>query len=146
MTLADIEEVIDKFGQAAERCQKAGFDGVEVNGSHHHLINCFFSRVWNKRHDAYGCDSLENRARFMCDIIRQIKKRCGSDYPVVVLFNAAEPGAEKGTTLEEGRGFGKLLQEAGADALQARMAGYGVFSLNLLHAERIMHPNSPRPS
>ncbi|OPY79382.1 MAG: NADH oxidase [Syntrophorhabdus sp. PtaU1.Bin058] len=143
-TLADIQEIIDRFGQAAERCQKAGFDGVEVNGSHHHLINCFFSPVWNKRHDQYGCDSLENRARFMCDIIREIKRRCGNDYPVTALFNAAELGEPKATTLEEGKRFGQLLQEAGADALQVRMAGYGLFSLNLLHADRLMHPELPR--
>jgi 2,4-dienoyl-CoA reductase (NADPH2) len=144
MTLADIEEIIDKFGQAAERGQKAGFDGIEVNGSHHHLINCFFSPVWNKRHDAYGCDNLENRARFMCDIIRGIKKRCGVDYPVTALFNAVELGEPNGTTLEEGKRFGQLLQEAGSDALQVRMAGYGgSFGLNLLHADRLMYPELP---
>ena len=140
MSLADIEEVIDSFAKAAMRGQKAGFDGVEINGSHHHLINCFFSRVWNKRHDAYGCDSLENRARFMCEIVREIKTRCGSDYPVTALFSVVELGVENGITLEEGKRFGQLLQEAGADALQARMTGYGKRFVNLLHAERLMYP------
>jgi 2,4-dienoyl-CoA reductase (NADPH2) len=144
LSLAEIEELIDKFGQAAERAQKAGFDGVEVNGSHHHLINCFFSPAWNRRHDKYGCDSLENRARFMCDIIQEVKKRCGKDYPVSALFNGVELGLENGTTLEEGKQFAQLLQKAGADALQVRMAGYGNFGVNLLHAEKLMYPELPK--
>ena len=144
MSLADIEEVIDSFAKAAVRGQKAGFDGVEINGSHHHLINCFCSRVWNRRHDAYGCDSLENRARFLCDIVREVKKRCGSDYAVTTLFNVIELGVANGTTLEEGRRFGQILQEAGSDALQPRMAGYGSFGINFLQADKLMHPELPK--
>ena len=144
MSLADIEEVVDSFAKAAVRGRKAGFDGVEINGSHHHLINCFFSRVWNRRHDAYGCDSLENRARFMCDIVREVKKRCGSDYPVTTLFNVVELGAANCTTLEEGKRFGQNLQEAGSDALQPRMAGYGAFGINFLQADKLMYPELPK--
>lgn len=143
LSLSEIEELVDKFGQAAERAQKAGFDGIEVNGSHHHLINCFFSRGWNRRHDAYGCDSLENRARFMCDIIREVKKRCGNDYPVSALFNAVELGLDRATTLDEGKSFARLLQEAGADVIHPRMAGYGAFGVNLLHADKLMYPELP---
>jgi len=143
LSLADIEELIDKFGQAAVRAQKAGFDGIEINGSHHHLINTFFSRVWNMRHDEYGCDSLENRSRFMCNIIREVKKRCGRDYPVSALFNAVELGIENATTLEDGKGFAKLVEKAGADAVHVRMAGYGDFGINLLHAEKLLQPELP---
>jgi 2,4-dienoyl-CoA reductase (NADPH2) len=143
MSITEIEELIDKFGKAAERGQRAGFDGIEINGSHHHLINCFFSPAWNRRHDAYGCDSLENRARFMCDIIREVKKRCGKDYPVSTLFNGVELGLENGTTLDEGKRFAQLLQEAGADVIHVRMAGYGKFGVNLLQADRLIHPELP---
>ena len=144
LSIPEIQDLVEKFGKAAERGQKAGFDGIEINGSHHHLINCFFSRGWNRRHDAYGCDSLENRARFMCEIIREVKKRCGRDYPVSALFNALELGLEKGTTIEEGKAFARLLQEAGADAIHVRMAGYGNFGVNLLHAEKLMQPELPK--
>ena len=75
-SVAEIEDLIDKFAKTAERAQKAGFDGVEINGSHHHLVNCFFSTIWNRRHDAYGCDNLENRARFACGIVAEVKRRC----------------------------------------------------------------------
>jgi len=101
LSIADVEELIGKFGDAAVRAQKAGFDGVEINGSHHHLINTFFSRVWNMRRDEYGCDSLENRSRFMCNIIREVKKRCGHDFPVSSLFNAVELGATPWEGLDE---------------------------------------------
>ncbi len=143
LSIAEVEELIDKFGQAAVRAQKAGFDGIEINGSHHHLINTFFSRVWNMRHDEYGCDSLENRSRFMCNIIREVKKRCGQDYPVSSLFNAVELGIENATTLEDGKGFAKLVEKAGADAVHVRMAGYGEFGINLLHAEKLLQPELP---
>jgi 2,4-dienoyl-CoA reductase (NADPH2) len=144
LTLPEIEEIILKFGDAAVRGQKAGFDGVEINGSHHHLINCFFSRAWNRRHDEYGCDILENRARFMCNIVREVKKCCGADYPVIGLLNGVELGLEKGTTLEEGKTFAKMVQDAGADAIHVRMAGYGAFGVNLLHAEKLLHPELPK--
>jgi len=140
---AEVEELIDTFAKAAERAQKAGFDGVDINGSHYHLINAFLSRFWNRRHDAYGCDSLENRARFMCNIVREVKRRCGKDYPVTALFNAVEYGIENGTTLEEAKRFAQLLQEAGADAIQVRAAGYGEFA-GMLHPDRFFYPELPK--
>jgi 2,4-dienoyl-CoA reductase (NADPH2) len=142
LSIAEIGELIEKFADAAERAQKAGFDGIEINGSHHHLINAFFSRFWNRRHDDYGCDSLENRARFMVDIIREIKNRCGEDYPVTALFNAVEYGVENGTTLEEAKGFARLLQEAGADTIQVRAAGYHEFE-GVIQADRFFYPELP---
>jgi 2,4-dienoyl-CoA reductase (NADPH2) len=144
LSIAEIEDLTGKFANAAERAQRAGFDGMEINGSHHHLVNTFFSPIWNRRHDAYGCDSLENRARFMCGIIREVKKRCGKEYPVLALFNGVELGHPKGTTLEEGKQFARMLQEAGADAIQVRAAGYGAFGVNLLHADRLLHPELPK--
>ena len=143
LTTAEIEELIDKFARAAERAQKAGFDGIEINGSHHHLVNAFFSRFWNRRHDTYGCDSLENRARFMTEIIREVKRRCGKDYPVTALINGAEYGVENGTTLEEAKIFAQLLQNAGADAIQVRPGGYHEFE-GILHADRFFYPELPK--
>jgi 2,4-dienoyl-CoA reductase (NADPH2) len=138
---AEVEELVDTFGKAAARAQKAGFDGVEINGSHHHLVNSFFSRFWNRRQDAYG-GSLENRARFMVEIIRAIKKRCGRDYPVATLINALEYGIENGITLEETKKVAQLLQDAGADSIQLRACGYGELDI-MLHAERFFYPELP---
>ena len=104
LTISEIHELIDIFAKAAERAKKAGYDGVEINGSYYHFINGFLSRFWNRRHDEYGCDTLENRARFYCDVIREVKRRCGKDYPVATNINAVEFGLKNGTTLEEAKG------------------------------------------
>jgi 2,4-dienoyl-CoA reductase (NADPH2) len=143
LTLADIEELIQTFGKAAERAQKAGFDGVELNSSHFHLLNSFLSRFWNRRQDAYGCGSPENRARFLCQIIREIKKRCGEDFGVETLINGAEYGLKNGITIEEAKKTAQFLQEAGADAIQVRTEGYGNLS-DMLHSDRFFYPELPK--
>jgi 2,4-dienoyl-CoA reductase (NADPH2) len=81
LTIAEIEDLVDRFAGRAERARKAGFDGVEVNAARMHLINSFLSRAWNKRRGRYGCETLENRSRFLVEIIREIKNRLGRDYP-----------------------------------------------------------------
>jgi hypothetical protein len=91
----------------------------EVNGSSCHFMNTF-SRIWNKRTDEYGPQSLENRARFMCDVIRTAKKRIGGDFTVTCLYNVAEYNHPLATTFEEGVGFAKYLEAAGVDAIQVR--------------------------
>lgn len=142
LTLAEVKGYVDIWVKAAERAQKAGFDGVEINGGTCHLINTFFSRIWNKREDEYGCSSLENRARLMCDIVRSVKNRLGPDFTVSVLFNVVEFGHEKGTTIEEGIGFAQLLQNAGADAIQVRAHSYGNHR-GLLQPDRLFYPEPP---
>ena len=143
LTIGEIHELIDIFAKAAERAKKAGYDGVEINGSFYHLINGFLSRFWNRRQDEYGCGSLENRARFYVEIIREVKRRCGKDYPVATNINAVEYGLKNGTTLEEAKGFAPLLEAAGADLIQVRVTGYGDY-FSLLLPEHIFYPELPK--
>ena len=143
LTIAEIHELIDIFAKAAERAKKAGYDGVEINGSYYHLLNGFLSRFWNRRQDEYGCTSLENRARFYCDVIREIKRHCGKDYPVATNINAVEYGLKNGTTLEEAKGFAPLLEAAGADLIQVRVTGYGEY-FSFLLPEHIFYPEIPK--
>jgi 2,4-dienoyl-CoA reductase (NADPH2) len=127
LTIVEIEDLVDKFAATAVRAQKAGFDGVEVNGARMHLINSFLSRAWNKRQDRYGCASLENRTRFFVEIIREIKKRTGQDFPVSTLINGIEVRIDQGITIEEAQGIAAILQTAGADAIHVRAFGYHGF-------------------
>jgi 2,4-dienoyl-CoA reductase (NADPH2) len=127
LTIPEIEGLVDKFAGAAVRAQKAGFDGVEVNAARMHLINSFLSRAWNKRQDQYGCASLENRSRFLVQIIREIKKRLGQDFPVTTLINGIELRIDKGITIEEAQGFAAILQDTGVDAIHIRAFGYHGF-------------------
>jgi 2,4-dienoyl-CoA reductase (NADPH2) len=145
LTITGIREIVDQFADAAERAHKAGFDGVEINASSTHLINSFLSRVWNKRNDAYGCQDLASRARFLVEIIQEIKKRAGQDFAVCVLITGAEFGIDKGTTPEEARGFAKLLQDAGADALQVRGFGYEGSSHMHPAPEQMLYPEPTGP-
>jgi 2,4-dienoyl-CoA reductase (NADPH2) len=149
LTITEIEEIVDKFASAAVRAEKAGFDGVDVNAASSHLLHNFLSPFWNRRSDAYG-GSLENRARFVTDIIREIKKRLGKNFPVSVIINGIEIGQAAGIaddkclTPEISRGVAGLLEEAGADAIQVRnhWIGYhvGGFLPNLL-----FYPEPPIP-
>ncbi len=127
LTIPEIEDLVDKFASAAVRARDAGFDGVEVNAARMHLINSFLSRAWNKRKDRYGCASLENRSRFLVEIIHEIKNRLGRDFPVTTLINGIELRTDKGTTIEEAQGFARILQDAGVDAVHVRAFGYHGF-------------------
>jgi len=143
LSIAEIEELIDIFARAAVNARAAGYDGVEINGSYYHLINGFLSRFWNRRQDAYGCGSFENRTRFYCEVIREIKKRCGADYPVATNINAVEYGLKNGLTLEESVEFPQFLQQAGADLIQVRVAGYGEYG-SLLLPDHLVYPEVPK--
>jgi 2,4-dienoyl-CoA reductase (NADPH2) len=138
LTIEEIEAVVDKFASAAERGRKAGFDGIEINAGASHLLATFLSRLWNKRQDTYGCQSLESRGRIMVEIIQEIKKRLGHDYPISTIINAIEFGAEEGLTIEESQGLARILEEAGADAIQLRCHGYG--TLAALWPEHLLYP------
>jgi 2,4-dienoyl-CoA reductase (NADPH2) len=124
LTVAEIEQFVELFASTAERAQKAGFQGIELNSANNHLLNTFLSRVWNKRQDAYGCSSLENRAKIVTDIIREIKKRNGPEFVIISLINGMELGLEKGITPEESCGIARILQTAGADAIHVRVHFY----------------------
>lgn len=143
LSLKEIEELVEIFASAAERAQKAGYDGVEINGSYYHLINHFLSRFWNRRSDQYGCQNIENRTRFYCEVIREVKRRCGKDYPVATNINGMEYGLKNGLVIEEAKEIAKFLEAAGADILHVRVAGYGEYG-SLLLPEHILYPEVPK--
>ncbi len=79
MTVAEIEETIEGFVQAARRCQQAGFDGVEVWAAYHCLLDQFWTPFSNRREDEWG-GSLENRTRLSREILRRIRAACGEEF------------------------------------------------------------------
>jgi 2,4-dienoyl-CoA reductase (NADPH2) len=126
LTVSEIHDLVDKFASLAERAKKAGFDGVEINGARMHLINSFLSSAWNKRRDEYG-GSLENRARFMVEIVRETKRRLGKDFPISTLINGIELDIPNGLTIAESQDIARMLQAAGSDAIHIRAFGYHGF-------------------
>lgn len=129
---SEIKKLERCFIDGAIRAKKAGCDGVELHCSHGYLLQQFLSPVTNKRTDEYG-GTLENRMRFMLNIIHGIKEECGKDFPLVVRLTADECyamiGQEgKGYTLEEGVKIAKILEENGIDAIDVSSAGYDTFN------------------
>lgn len=124
MTLEDIKRVQEKFIAAAIRCKKAGYDGVELHGAHSYLIAQFFSKYYNRRTDAYG-GSLENRCRFIDEIIAGIRAKLGR-YPISVRICGDEMTDEPGfLTLEDGLEIGRHLEVQGIDCINFPMAAPG---------------------
>lgn len=123
MTIDEIKEVISSYGDAALRAKEAGFDAVELHGAHGYLIDCFLNAYSNTREDEYG-GSLENRARFGQEVIRDVRAKVGPDYPVIIRMSAQEnyPG---GITLEDGIAAAKLYEAAGVDAIDISQGCYG---------------------
>lgn len=124
ITIPEIHEIVERFAKAAERTKKAGFDGTELNGACNHLLNSFLSGAWNRRHDEYGCDTMENRARMYVEVIREIKRLNGKDWPIIALMNGLEVDLRDGITIKESMQFARMFVEAGADAIEIRAEYY----------------------
>jgi len=145
LTIPEIKDIVENLASAAERARKAGFDGMEINAATCHLGNSFLSRAWNRRKDEYGCQSLENRARFVIEIKDEIKKRLGSDVPVGILMNGAEFGIKDGLTLVETQGLARIFEQAGFAYINVRSFGYmDYFDLHL--PDSILFPERPNPA
>lgn len=121
MTAAEIGEMEEKFVNAAVNCQKAGVDGVELHAAHGYLLSAFLSPYTNHRTDRYG-GTAENRCRIVTEIIAGIRRACGA-YPVCVRMNA-DDFVDGGVTLEEAVEHARVLEAAGADALNVSCAVY----------------------
>ncbi len=139
LSVSEIGTLVEKFLKAAERAQKAGFNGVEIHGAHNYLINSFFSRVWNRRHDAYGCQDLESRTRFAVEIIQGIRHSLGKEFVVGVRINGAEYGVRDALTVPESQAIAKRLEQAGASYLNVSAWGFGPYN-RLCYPEQILFP------
>jgi 2,4-dienoyl-CoA reductase (NADPH2) len=149
LTVSEIESIVEKFGAAALRARKAGFDGVDINAGSSHLFHNFLSPYWNRREDEYG-GSLENRARLLTQVIRAMKDRAGKDFPVSVIINGIEIGITAGIdnnlclTHADSCNAARLIQEAGADAIQVRSHWLGRHICGFL-PELLFYPEPPIP-
>lgn len=132
LSVNEIKRIICQFIEGAVRVKKAGCDGVELHAAHGYLIQQFLSPNTNKRTDQYG-GSLENRMRFLLEIIDGIRSNCGKDFPIVVRLTVDEMYSEigqngKGYNLEEGIKMAKILNDKGIDAIDVSSAAYDTFN------------------
>jgi 2,4-dienoyl-CoA reductase-like NADH-dependent reductase (Old Yellow Enzyme family)/thioredoxin reductase len=123
ITREEIQEIIAAFGTAAFRAREVGFDAVEVHGAHGYLLTQFLSALSNKRDDEYG-GSLINRSRFMIEVLQEVRRRVGEDFPVSLRLSVEEC-IKDGYTFEDIRPILPNLVKAGADILHASLGTHG---------------------
>ena len=118
MTSAEIEAMIEIYGQAAADAQRVGFDGIELHGAHGYLIDQFFWDGSNRRADKYGGD-LVGRTRFAVEVIQECRRRVGPKFPMQLRFSQwklQDYAARLATTPDELGRFLEPLAAAGIDA------------------------------
>ncbi|MBA1336154.1 MAG: 2,4-dienoyl-CoA reductase [NADPH] [Firmicutes bacterium] len=123
MTNDEIEETIKKFAEAAKRAQSAGFDGIDIHSAHGYLPANFLSPLSNFRTDKWG-GSIENRSRFLVEVVKAIKSAVGKDFPVTIKISVDEYQMN-GLTLNDSAQLVKFLEDAGADGIQASAGAPG---------------------
>ena len=118
----EIDNLVSWFAQGARRAREAGADGVELHSSHGYLFTQFLSSAINDRKDKYG-GHVENRARFLIEVIRAIRAEVGPDFHVQAKLNAVDAGdalypwEKKGNTLEESLTIAQMAEEEGIDCV-----------------------------
>ncbi len=122
MTVAEIREVIGWFAAGARRAVAAGVDGLELHSSNGYLFTQFLSSAINRRRDQYG-GSLENRARFLLEVVHAIRDEVGTDVHLQVKLSGEDhndvflPWAKFGNTIDETVQVARWAEQAGADAI-----------------------------
>jgi 2,4-dienoyl-CoA reductase-like NADH-dependent reductase (Old Yellow Enzyme family) len=118
----EIEEIVGCFAGAARRCRDGGLDGVEIHAAHGYLIHQFLSPLTNRREDRWG-GPLENRMRFLQEILRAVRRAVGRDY--VVGIRVSNSGAAGGLGESEIRQVTEaLLAENLIDYFNASLGDY----------------------
>jgi 2,4-dienoyl-CoA reductase (NADPH2) len=115
LSIPEIKQVQRNYTLAAGRIQRAGFDAVEVIASAGYLISQFLSPLVNRRKDEYGGD-FENRMRFGLEVIEEIRRGVGPDFPIIVRV-AGNEFMDGGLANEEARLFSRGLEKAGANMI-----------------------------
>jgi 2,4-dienoyl-CoA reductase-like NADH-dependent reductase (Old Yellow Enzyme family)/thioredoxin reductase len=120
ITVADMQELIEEYGEAARRIMEAGFDGVMIHGANGYLACELLSRVFNKRTDAYGGD-LKGRAKYLLDMMAETRRKTSPDFPVILRLMGSDRlskiGGTDGWSIEECVELCKIVEANGATAV-----------------------------
>lgn len=110
----EIAPLVQRFAEAAARCERAGFDFVEIHAGHGYLISNFLTPLFNRRTDRYG-GSFENRTRFLLEIVVAVRAALGDRLALGVKFNGDDFLGDEGWTLADSCRLAPLVEAAGAD-------------------------------
>lgn len=123
MTIDEIHQVIDAFGETARRAEEAGFDGIELHGAHGYLLAEFLSPYSNQRTDEYG-GGLEGRLKFPEEVIRKVRSKVSDDFIVGYRISGDEY-VGGGRTIEDTKTIVPYLERAGIDYVHVTAGCYG---------------------
>lgn len=138
MTQDEIRETVQHFAAGARRACEAGLDGVELHGANGYLITQFLSSGINDRRDEYG-GPVANRARFVLEIVRAIRREVGRDFHLQMKINAVDengwlfPWQKKGNTLADTLAICAILEDN----------GNGVDAFHISSGSTFPHPRNP---
>ena len=121
LSIADIDLIVEQFGDAARRAREAGFDGAELHSAHAYTLSSFLSRA-NPRTDEYGGASIEGRLRLIGRVIENVRRKAGRDFPLGVRFNAEE-FIKNGYTVVDSTRIAVRLAELGVDYISLSAGG-----------------------
>jgi len=116
LSLKEINEIIEIFGEGASRAKKAGFDGVQIHAAHGYLLSQFLSPYYNKRNDEYG-GCTENRARIVMEVVECIRDSVGVEYPLLIKINS-EDFVDGGLSQKEMVYIAAMLEKNGVDSIE----------------------------
>jgi 2,4-dienoyl-CoA reductase-like NADH-dependent reductase (Old Yellow Enzyme family) len=116
MTDEDIQEIVRDFSKAALRGKEAGFDAIQLHGAHGYLMSQFQSPLLNHRTDKWG-GNAENRRRFHLEVIREVRKQVGEDFPLMIKYGIQDDG-EEGLSLSEGLDTVRHMVREGIDGIE----------------------------
>lgn len=116
MKFSEIKEMVEKFGQSCRRAKEAGFDAVQFHGCHGYLISNFISPYTNVRTDKYG-GRIEDRARFVVEIVMRSKELVGAEYPLMIKMNF-DDFIDGGLDKDEAISIAKIMVQAGIDCIE----------------------------
>jgi len=119
---AEILELIERYGRTAELAKAAGYKGVQIHGAHGYLVSQFLSPKTNLRDDRWG-GSVENRARFLLEIFRNMRARVGANFPIGVKINSAD-FQRGGFQEEDSIAVIKMLETEGVDLVEVSGGTY----------------------
>jgi 2,4-dienoyl-CoA reductase-like NADH-dependent reductase (Old Yellow Enzyme family) len=118
----DLAWVVDRFVDAATRCQRAGFDGIELHAGHGYLLHSFLTPNTNQRDDRWG-GSVEARAELLVEVVRAVRAAVGPTFPLWARVGAFEAHREPGQTLDDSLIAMRLAVDAGLVAIHVTAYG-----------------------
>lgn len=134
MTVEEIEDVIEAFGQAARRAAEAGVDAVQIHAANGYLVNQFLSPFFNRRKDDWG-GSDESRFLFLKEVLVQVKRSIPGGMPVLVKLNTHDHTPEEGITPALATKYAGWLADAGVDGIEVSCGTFSYSNMNIWRGE-----------